>query len=93
MRDQAAHRGFAPAVPAWLRPTAGDRHFWRIGAFFEGRCTFLDSYFSSRVLSLGYTKEVHITSTTILGHRDRRPIAINHEGFSMMLLRECFILV
>ena len=27
MRDQVAHRLCVPAVPAWLRPTAGDPHF------------------------------------------------------------------
>ena len=62
MRDQAAYRVCAPVVPAWLRPTAGDPHFWRIGVFFEGRCTTLGSTILTSP-ALGVTPVVR-TSTT-----------------------------
>ena len=64
MRDQATHRMCAPAAPAWLRPTAGDPHFWRIGVFFEGRCTFLDSYFFFPSPQLGVTLRLSTSTTT-----------------------------
>ena len=48
-------------------------------------------YYSHEPNAWGYTGAR--TSTTILGHKNRRPIAINHEGFSMMLLRERCIAV
>ena len=69
MRDQAAHQVCAPAVPAWLRPTAGDPHFWRIGVFFEGRCTSLDSYFFFASPQLGVTPECKLQQRRFLTRR------------------------
>ena len=69
-------------------PFLADRGVFRREMYILGLLLFLPE--SS---AWSYTKEVHITSIMILGHRNRRPIAMNHEGFSMMLLRERCIVV
>ena len=67
-------------------PFLADRGVFRRKMYILGLLLFFESP------QLGVTPG-YITPTTVLGYRNRRPIAINHEGFSMMLLRERCIAV
>ena len=56
MRDQVAHRLCVPAVPAWLRPTAGDPHFLADRGVFRRKMYILGLYFSQELNAWSYTE-------------------------------------